>query len=160
MFQDEQFIPATLIINASTGPSYTTSSGSEIRLKQDFLGKLENSVVSLQPGEISLEFDGKTFSGKLAQVSTGNYIIHGHDVDLNAIGRSWKDIIDSPEGKTFAAGMKLSNSADLEVGGGFMGGGYVSGKLWINKNQLVQVQAGKTTWGAWFGNIKYSLGFD
>lgn len=159
IFKDEQFIPATMIINASTGPSYTISSGSEIRLKQEFLGKVESSVVSLRPGEISFEFDGNTFFGKLTQVPTGNYIIHGRDVDLNAIESSWKEITESPEGKTFAAGVKLSDSAALEVGGGFMGGKYVSGTVWINKDQLVQVQVGKTSWGEWFGNIKYSLGF-
>ncbi|GAQ11861.1 hypothetical protein ALT_9182 [Aspergillus lentulus] len=157
IFKDKHFMPATLILNASTGPSYTTSSGTEIRLKQEFLGKVESSVVSLYPGEISFESDGNMFFGKLAQVPTGNYIIHGHDVDLSAIGSSLKEITEYPEGKTYTAGMKLGNSAALGIGGDLMGGKYVSGTVWINKDHLVPVHVGKTSWGEWFGNNKVEL---
>ncbi|KAL6235319.1 hypothetical protein BDW75DRAFT_240258 [Aspergillus navahoensis] len=68
VFKDEQFIQATLILNASTGTSYTTSFGSEIRLKQDVLGKVESDLVSLQPGEISIEYEGDWFYGKLPRL--------------------------------------------------------------------------------------------
>ncbi len=95
---DDKFIPATLILNVETGPRVTFSMGSgKVHIKQTFLGELGRNFGSLKPGEISFEFEDEKLHGKLSHSPSGDHIINGLNVDIDAIIREWSDITVSPD---------------------------------------------------------------
>ncbi|EED11613.1 hypothetical protein TSTA_108030 [Talaromyces stipitatus ATCC 10500] len=170
----DQFIPATVVLDVKTGPKYTFSTGTEIKINQSFLGTLENSIVTLKPGDISFEYEGERFHGMLSQIPSGQYIIGGPGVDISTLSHGWIDVVDGPDGKHFLAdwkvkevkdGMNVQEQLRLGIGGDIMpslNGKFISGTVQINKNGLhrgLQVKVGKTTWGEYIGQIGATFGW-